>query len=64
MTEAPLVRDTVDQRAINNIRNRTGTLIDSQDEVGDWDPYPMERRPNQWEVIMMGCPITGKRATA
>ena len=38
-----LVRDTVDERSISHIVARTGKLIDSQKEVGGWDPYPMRR---------------------
>jgi len=33
---ASLSRDTVDTRVIADVRNRTGRLIDSQDEVGGW----------------------------
>jgi pectate lyase len=33
---ASLVRDTVDKRLINDIKNRKGKLLDSQDEVGGW----------------------------
>jgi len=51
-----LVRDTVDQRTIQNIRDRTGSLIDSQDEVGGWDPYPLEHRPAQWDCDFDGMP--------
>lgn len=51
-----LVRDTVDQRTIKNILNRTGALIDSQDEVGGWDPYPLERRAIRWDSDHDGIP--------
>ena len=33
---ASLCRDSVDERVIADVRNRTGRLIDSQDEVGGW----------------------------
>ncbi|MHC4434208.1 MAG: pectinesterase family protein, partial [Planctomycetota bacterium] len=33
---ASIVRDAVDERLINDIKNRTGKLLDSQDEVGGW----------------------------
>lgn len=51
-----LVRDTVDQRSIRNIRARTGELIDSQDDVGGWDPYPAKRRPSSWDSDRDGMP--------
>jgi pectin methylesterase-like acyl-CoA thioesterase/pectate lyase len=33
---ASLVRDAVDQRVVASVRDRSGGLIDSQKEVGDW----------------------------
>ena len=33
---ASLSRDAVDERVISDVRNRTGRLLDSQDEVGGW----------------------------
>jgi hypothetical protein len=33
---ASLRRDAVDERVIADVRNRTGRLLDSQDEVGGW----------------------------
>ncbi|UCD50115.1 MAG: hypothetical protein JSW27_21620 [Phycisphaerales bacterium] len=33
---ASLSRDAVDERVIADVRNRTGRLLDSQDEVGGW----------------------------
>jgi hypothetical protein len=53
-----LRRDAVDVRVINDIRNRTGKLIDSQDEVGGWPelksaaaPADTDRdgMPDEWE---------------
>ncbi len=55
---ASLRRDVVDERVIADVRNRTGRLIDSQDEVGGWpilktrDVRPDSDRDgmsNQWE---------------
>jgi len=40
-----LVRDTVDERLIKCIINKTGKVIDSQNEVGGWDNYPSVSRP-------------------
>jgi hypothetical protein len=36
----PADRDAVDIRIINNIKNGTGIIIDSQDEVGGWPDPP------------------------
>lgn len=56
---ASLHRDAVDERLVNNIRNRTGKLIDSQDEVGGWPdlksaPAPADAdqdgMPDAWEM--------------
>jgi pectate lyase len=56
---ASLVRDSVDERLINDFKQRTGKLINSQDEVGGW---PMLRSlpaaldtdgdgiPDEWEL--------------
>jgi hypothetical protein len=44
-----LTRDAVDERMISNIVAQKGQLIDSQSDVGGWDRYPMERRPNHWD---------------
>jgi uncharacterized protein DUF4082 len=55
---ASLVRDNVDRRVINEVRNRTGGLIDSQDEVGGLGfiakgnvPFDTDRdgMPDNWE---------------
>ncbi len=55
---ASLCRDAVDERVIADVRNRTGRLIDSQDEVGGWpilktrDVRPDSDRdgmPDAWE---------------
>ena len=55
---ASLRRDAVDDRVIGNVRERTGMLIDSQDEVGGWPdlkrgvpPKDSDRdgMPDAWE---------------
>ncbi len=52
-------RDVVDQRIVDQIKNGTGTIIDSQDQVGGWPNYqggfyPNDSDgdgiPNEWEV--------------
>jgi pectate lyase len=52
-------RDAVDQRVVNDVRNGTGTIIDSQSEVGGWPDYrsgtsPTDSDhdgvPDEWEV--------------
>jgi pectate lyase len=53
---ASLARDTVDERLIGDIRARKGKLIDSQKEVGGWDPYPEQRRPANWDTDGDGMP--------
>lgn len=51
-------RDAVDTRVVNDVRNRTGTIIDSQNEVGGWpelksSPAPTDTdrdgMPESWE---------------
>lgn len=44
-----LIRDRVDERTITNIVEQKGRIVDSQDDVGGWDRYPMERRPADWD---------------
>jgi hypothetical protein len=39
----------VDERTIANIVQRKGKIIDSQNDVGGWDHYPTERRPENWD---------------
>jgi pectate lyase len=55
---ASLRRDAVDVRVTNDVRNRTGKLLDSQDEVGGWPelktlPVPVDSdgdgMPDTWE---------------
>ncbi|MFG6432250.1 pectate lyase family protein [Roseateles sp. LYH14W] len=56
---ASLVRDAVDQRHIDDVRQRRGKLINSQSEVGGWPvlqskPAPLDSdgdgMPDAWEV--------------
>jgi Domain of unknown function (DUF4082) len=42
---ASLVRDNVDRRVINDVRNRTGRLIDSQKDVGGLKPIAKGKAP-------------------
>ncbi|MFI1744062.1 pectate lyase family protein [Thalassobellus sediminis] len=52
-------RDAVDKRIVNNVKNRTGEIIKSQDDVGGWpelktSPIPMDSdadgMPDTWEM--------------
>jgi len=36
---ASIVRDSVDSRVINDVKNGTGKIIDDEDEVGSWPVY-------------------------
>lgn len=56
---ASLVRDAVDRRIVKSVRERTGGLIDSQEDVGGWprlaskpNPQDTDRdgMPDQWEL--------------
>ena len=56
---ASLARDAVDQRIVNDVRQRSGRLINSQSEVGGWPvlqskPAPLDSdgdgMPDAWEV--------------
>ncbi|MCD6287478.1 MAG: pectate lyase [Candidatus Hydrogenedentes bacterium] len=42
---ASLVRDSVDTRIVNDVINGTGSIIDSQDEVGGWPEYKSTAAP-------------------
>jgi hypothetical protein len=53
------VRDAVDARIVNSVRNRTGSIIDSQEQVGGWPAYPAaaprqdsdhDGMPDDWEI--------------
>ena len=59
MPEHSFRRDAVDERVVANVRNRTGRLINSQDEVGGWPalkstaaPKDSDRdgMPDSWET--------------
>ena len=51
-----LMRDLPDERLIADIRARQGQLIDSQKDVGGWDPYAEEHRPANWDTDGDGIP--------
>jgi len=59
---ASLVRDTVDERTIANIIAQQGTIINSQNDVGGWDPYPTQRRPEGWDRDRDGMPDAWEKA--
>ena len=60
-TGCSLVRDRVDTRIIDNIARGRGELLDSQDEVGGWDGYPVVRRPDRWDTDGDGMPDTWEK---
>jgi hypothetical protein len=56
---ASLVRDAADARLVQDVRDRTHRMIDSQEEVGGWPelksmPAPSDRdgdgMPDEWEI--------------
>ena len=47
---------------IKNIKNCVGRIIDSQKEVGGWDPYPQARRPVDWDSDRDGMPDAWENA--
>ena len=49
---ASLPRDAVDRRVVEQVRARTGAIIDSQDEVGGWpaDPAPWPTAPTDGDL--------------
>ncbi len=49
-------RDTVDQRIINDVRNGTGTIIDSQNQVGGYPKIAVVARPDDWDSDQDGMP--------
>jgi hypothetical protein len=57
-----LVRDAVDERIITNIIEQKGEIIDSQNEVGGWDCYATERRPDDWDRDHDGMADAWERA--
>ena len=58
-----LVRDAVDERLIESIRNNTGKVIDSQDEVAGWDRYPSIVRPPDFDTDRDGMPDEWERTS-
>jgi len=54
------VRDAVDNRLIQDVRNRTGSLINSQKEVGGWPDYPSPDPPTDSDAD--GMPDTWESA--
>ena len=55
------MRDTVDERLIKSIINKTGKVIDSQNEVGGWDMYPSVLRPPGYDSDQDGMPDAWER---
>jgi hypothetical protein len=49
-------RDTVDARIINDVRNGTGSIIDSQNQVGGYPIIPVVSRPANWDTDQDGMP--------
>ncbi len=49
-----LIRDAVDIRMMNDIKNRTGKLLDSQDEVGGWPKLESKPAPKDLDRDGMG----------
>jgi hypothetical protein len=56
---ASLVRDAVDTRIVNDVRNGTGSIINHEEEVGGWPVYntynvlkdtDMDGMPDKWEI--------------
>ena len=56
-----LARDTVDERLIKCIINKTGKVIDSQNEVGGWDNHPSVSRPIGFDTDQDGMSDTWER---
>jgi len=49
-------RDSVDQRIIEDVRNGTGEIIDSQNQVGGYPKIPILTRPDNWDIDQDGMP--------
>ena len=54
----------MDERTIENIRKGRGRVIDSQEQVGGWDPYPEIHRPAGWDTDGDGMPDAWERSHA
>ena len=52
----PWARDDVDIDLINNVRDMTGDIIDSQTEVGGYPTIPVANRPAGWDTDSDGMP--------
>jgi hypothetical protein len=57
---ASLSRDAVDKRLVKNVRQGTGSLIDSQDEVGGWPE--LESAPAPADTDQDGMPDAWEKA--
>lgn len=57
-----LLRDVHDERLVRDIRARQGQLLNSQSEVGGWDPYPEAHREADWDTDGDGMPDAWERA--
>ena len=55
-------RDRIDSELIDNVRNMTGQVIDSQNEVGGYPVIPSETRPAGWDTDNDGMPNTWELA--
>jgi len=49
-------RDSVDANFISNVKNMTGSIIDSQNEVGGYPTIPSETRAAGWDTDNDGMP--------
>ena len=58
-----LVRDSVDERLIESIRNNAGKVIDSQDEVAGWDRYQSIVRTPDFDTDRDGMPDEWERTS-
>jgi hypothetical protein len=56
---ASLMRDSVDARIVNNVRNRTGSIINSQADVGGWPV--LASAPARRDTDNDGIPDTWER---
>ncbi len=56
----PCDRDAVDERIIDEVRNRTGRIIDDQSEVGGWPALAENSRPAGWDTDGDGMPDSWK----
>lgn len=52
----PWNRDSTDLRIINDILNRSGSIIDSQNEVGGYQNLSVNKRSSEWDTDQDGMP--------